>query len=245
MEQTNTSGSAFKRWLERTFTVKNIAVTSVLTAISFVLYAFVKFKLPFIFPAFLDVQFSDMPALLAGFSMGPIAGCVVIIVKCGMKMIFGMSQTACVGELADIFIGIAFVLPASLVYRKLKTKKGAVLSLVVGSVIAIVVSIFANRWVLVPFYAKAYGMDAIIGMVASLYDGVTAETFYNYYLPLGVAPFNALRCVVCAVITFLVYKPLSRALHWEFASKKRDETADVPAEQDQTAQTVAKDDDLR
>ena len=209
------------------FTAGNMAVMSILTAISFILYAFVKFPLPFIFPSFLDIQISDMPALLVGFALGPVAGCIIIVVKCCLKMLFGMSGTACVGELADIIVGIAFVLPASLFYKYNKNRKGAIWGMVLGTASAIVASLLSNWLILIPFYAKAYGMEAIIGMVNSLYPEVTAETFYNYYLPLAVLPFNLLRCAVCAVITYFVYKPLSKALHWEIKRKKKSPNEEV------------------
>ena len=64
------------------FTTGNIATMAVLTAISVILYMFVKFPLPFIFPGFLDIHFSELPALLGGFSLGPIAGVIIVIIKC-------------------------------------------------------------------------------------------------------------------------------------------------------------------
>lgn len=193
------------------FTTKNIAVMAMLTALSYVLYLVAKFPLPFIFPGFLDMQFSDLPALLGGFSMGPIAGAIIIVVKCLLKMPF--SSTACVGEFADIIVGLAFVVPSAIFYKHNRTKKGAILSMVIGAGCAVLLSLFANRFLLIPFFQKAYGMDAIIGMVHSLYKGVTAQNFYFYYLPLAVLPFNALRCTVCAVITYYTYKPLFKIIN--------------------------------
>ena len=214
------------------FTAGNIAVMAILTAISFILYMFVKFPLPFMFPSFLDMQISDLPALLGGFSLGPVAGCIIIVVKCCLKMPF--SSTACVGELADIIIGLANVLPAALVYRFMKNRKGAALGLVAGALTAIAASLLANWLLLIPFYAKAYGMDAIVGMMKSLYPDITADTVYKYYLPLAVLPFNALRCLVCALITFFTYKPLSKALHWEI--KRKPKKAESAASIDGNAQ---------
>lgn len=201
------------------FTAGNMAVMAILTAISFILYAFVKFPIPFLFPSFLDMQISDLPALLGGFSLGPVAGCIIIIVKCCLKMT--MTSTACIGELADIIIGIANVLPASLVYRFHKNRKGALLGLGSGMLCAIVASLFANWLILIPFYTDRFGMGAVLGMMQSLYPDITAETLYNYYLPFAVLPFNALRCILCAVITYFTYKPLSKALHWEIKRKKK------------------------
>ena len=201
------------------FSAGNMAVMAILTALSFILYMFVKFPLPFMFPSFLDMQISDLPALLAGFALGPIEGSLVIIIKCCLKMPF--SGTACVGELGDMVIGIANVLPASLIYRFHKNRKGAIVGMAVGMLCAVVASLFMNWLVLIPFYANAFGMNAIVGMMSSLYPDVTADTVYNYYLPLAVLPFNILRCLVCALVTYFTYKPLSKALHWEIKSKRK------------------------
>ncbi len=199
----------------------SMAVMAILTAVSYILYLFVKFPLPFLFPAFLDIQISEMPALLGGFALGPVQGAIIVIVKCLLKLPF--SSTACVGELGDMIIGIAFVVPASIIYHLHKCKKNAIIGLVVGSVCAVLAALASNMWLLIPFYATAYGMDAIIGMVASLYDGVTTETFMSYYLPLAVVPFNLLRTAICAVIAYFTYKPLSKALHWEYKKAKNQE----------------------
>ena len=200
------------------FTAGNMAVMAILTAISYVLYMFVKFPIPFLFPSFLDMQISDLPALLGGFALGPTAGSIIIIVKCCLKMPF--TGTACVGELADIIIGIANVLPASLVYKYMKNRKGAIIGLVVGTFTAVVVSLFTNWLILIPFYANNFGMAAVVGMMRALYPDITEATVYNYYLPLAVLPFNLLRCLVCAIVTYFTYKPLSKALHWEIKKKK-------------------------
>lgn len=211
------------------FTAGNMAVMGILTAISYVLYLiphFVPvFNLP-IFPSWLDLQISDLPALLGGFAIGPWAAVIIIVVKCLLKMPF--TSTTCVGELADIIIGIAFVLPAALFYKKWKNRLGAALGMLTGALIAAFISVLANRFVLVPFYVWQFGLgDAekgwsiILGAVKVLYEGVTKESFYKFYLWSGVLPFNLLRCAICAVVTYFTYKPLSKALHWEIVRKKK------------------------
>ena len=202
---------------EKFFSTKNITTAAVLTAISYVLYMFVKFPLPFIFPAFLDIQFSEMPAMLAGFMMGPVWGSLVIIIKCLLKMPF--TSTACVGEIGDLIMGVALVLTSSLIYRKFRTKKGAVLALVAGTLAETVVALFINAFMLIPFYAKAFGWDAIVGMLSSLFPSVTRESIYLYYLPLSVLPFNILRLTICSLITFFVYKHLHRLVDKMFAPR--------------------------
>lgn len=223
VEQQNAEKTVQKETKPHFFSAGNLAVMAILSALSFILYAtpFLKFSLPFIFPSFLDMQFSDLPALLGGFALGPVAGCIIIVVKCCLKM--PMTSTGCVGELADIIVGIAFVLPAALIYKRNKSRKGALIGLLVGMLSAVGVSILANWLILIPFYAslQEIGIEGLLSMMQALYPEITADTLYNYYLPLAVLPFNMLRCLVCAVITYFVYKPLSKALHWEIKHKNK------------------------
>ena len=113
-----------------------------------------------------------------------------------------------------------------------------------GMICAVVVGVLMNWLVLIPFYANKFGMAAIVGMMQALYPNVTADTVYNYYLPLAVVPFNILRCLVCALVTYFTYKPLSKALHWEIKFKKKSEQADADATEavDAVATTEAEQD---
>ncbi|MBR2967907.1 MAG: tRNA (adenosine(37)-N6)-threonylcarbamoyltransferase complex ATPase subunit type 1 TsaE [Clostridia bacterium] len=194
--------------MSKFFTTKNITRLSIFSALAFVLYMWVKFPLPFIFPAFLDFQISELPALLAGYMMGPVAGCTVVVIKCLLKLPF--TSTAGVGELADLILGLTFVLTSSLIYRAKKSKKGAAISLAIGSVACVVVSLAVNAFILIPFYSNVYGISAVVGMLVKLFPSVTEQNLMSYYLPLSVLPFNALRCTLSSVITFLVYKRLQR-----------------------------------
>ena len=193
---------------------------AVLTAISFILYMFLKFSLPFMFPSFLDMQFSELPAILAGFSLGPVAGVVVIILKCLLK--FPFTGTAFVGEITDMVLGILYVLPASIFYCQNKSKRNAVIGLILGTICSTAGALVLNRFVSVPFYVEFFfggNFDIIVNVCAPLYPSMTRETFYLYYLSAAVLPFNLLRLGLVSVITFLVYKSLSKALHWEIKKK--------------------------
>ena len=193
---------------------KTLAKIAILSALAFVLYMWVKFPLPMLFPSFLDIQFSELPALLGGFAMGPIAGCAIVAIKCLIKLPF--TSTACVGELSDLLLGIAIVLPASLIYKKYKNKKGALIGLLVGVACNVVMSIFVNWFVLIPTYVKLFfngNWEILLNMVRPLYAEVTRQNFYTYYLLLGVAPFNILRLSITALLTFLLYKRVSPILH--------------------------------
>lgn len=212
---------AGKRRMTARFAASNAAKIAVLTAVSYVLYMFVKFPLPFLFPSFLDIQISDLPALLGGFAMGPLSGCLIILFKCLLKLPF--STTAYVGELGDVLIGIAFVLPASLVYKFYKNKKGAFLGIIAGVVTTVAAALAVNRFILIPFFLELYtggNWDTFLGMFKPLYPSITVGNFYGYYLTLAVAPFNILRSALTGALTFLVYKPLSRVLHWEIKARE-------------------------
>lgn len=214
--------ATFAKFRNPKFSTAYIAKMAILTAIAFILYAFAKFNLPFMFPSFLEIQISELPALLAGFSMGPISGCLVVIIKCLLK--FPLTTTAYVGESTDILLGIAFVLPASLIYYFHKDKKHAFIGLCVGSACLTGLSILVNRFISIPFFVQLYfggNFDAIVGVLKPLYKNVTIDTFYTYYLLLGVLPFNLFRCIIVSGLTFVLYKRLSKILHWDGTSMKK------------------------
>ncbi len=206
--------------MSKIFTTKNITRIAIFTALSYVLYMFVKFPIPFIFPHFLDFQISEMPALIAGYMMGPVAGCLVILIKCLLKLPF--TSTGGVGELGDVLLGIAFVLVSSLIYMKHRSKKGAVVSLVLGSLACTVTAVIVNGLILIPFYANvAGGMESVAKMMENIFPNANGDNILAYYLPLSVVPFNILRCILSSVITFLVYKKLSRLFDRMFEPQEK------------------------
>ena len=199
---------------------------AILTGLSFILYAYGKFNLPMLFPSFLEIQISELPALLAGFSMGPVSGCLVIIFKCLIK--FSMSSTGFVGEATDILLGIALVLPASLIYKFKKDIKHALLGLVAGTLCLTGAAILVNRFISIPLYVQLFfhgNFDILLGIVQETFKSVeiTRDNFYFYYLLAGVLPFNVFRCIIVAGLTFALYKRLSKILHWNGESFKKKE----------------------
>ena len=208
--------SNFKRYTDGKNKVEYIVKLAMYSALAFVLYN-IKFPLPFMFPSFLDIQISELPALIAGFSMGPISGCLVIIIKCLLK--FPLSSTFFVGEATDILLGICFVVPSSLIYNSRKNKKTALLGLVAGSLTVTIMSIIVNRFISIPFYVEAMFKGSwapLLGMMSSLYNrDVTKETFYKWYLGVGILPFNLLRCFIVSAVTYFLYPRLKRPLKLE------------------------------
>ncbi|MEG2015270.1 MAG: hypothetical protein RR086_06005, partial [Clostridia bacterium] len=142
---------------------------------------------------------------------------IIVVLKTILKLFLTGSGTAYVGEIADILIGLAFVLPASIIYKKYKTKKSAFWGLLVGTIGTVAMGMLANRFILIPFYIEAMfggSWTPLLGMCSVLFPNITVDNFYSYYIFLSVLPFNLLRSIISGGLTFALYKSLSRALHW-------------------------------
>lgn len=189
-------------------TSKKIASLGIFTAFSIVLY-FLKFNLPFIFPSFLEINFSLLPIIIVGFMFGPVEGITVVLLRAIIKIPF--TSTFCVGELADALIGIPVVLVSSLIYIKFHSKKGALISLLFGVFTWVFAAVLANYFINVPFFIQLYcngNVSAFLGAL-SIIPGVTEENYLIKYLFLAVVPFNGLLSILVSSVTFLVYKKIS------------------------------------
>lgn len=190
---------------KKTLSVQYLTRIAVLTALSSILYMI---SIPIV--AFYSLDLSNLPVLLGAFSMGPVAGLIIL----GLKSLIGCltSSTMYVGELADFIMGAAFVLPAVLIYQRNKSRKGALIGMITGTVALILAGCLTNAYLLIPFYMKAFGMpmEAIIGMCAQALPFVDTELKVILFVT---APFNLLKGVVLCVLTYMIYKPLSPLLH--------------------------------
>lgn len=115
--------------MKHTTNIYRLTFVALLGAVSAVLMAF-NFSIP-LAPAFLKFDISELPALFAGFLMGPVDGCMVVFVKILLKFLLQGTDTAFVGEFMNLCGSICFILPASLIYRRMHSKKGAAVSLTV------------------------------------------------------------------------------------------------------------------
>ena len=184
-----------------------LAVLAMLSAVATVLMA-LDFPIPFLIPSFVKMDFSELPALLAAFSMGPLSGAAVCLVKNLIHLL--MSTSNGVGELCNFLIGVCFVVPAGLIYQHKKTRQGALIGALVGAVVLALSSIPVNYFITYPFYTAFMPLDTIIGMYQELIpsvDGLLAcLIIFN-------APFTLLKGLLDMVFCFLIYKPLSPLLH--------------------------------
>lgn len=206
-------------------TIDYMTKVAIFSGLSSILYFIPKFPLPFLFPSFLEIQFSNLPAILGSFILGPLAGVLVLTIRTLIKLPF--SSTACVGELADYLIGLAAVLVSSIIYRKTKTKKGGVIALIFGSVAWVLMAIITNYSFLIDFYAKFYadagGIQMIIEVCKKVLPSINENNFMKIYLLGAVLPFNLLLSTIVSIVTFMVYKRISGLFKKELFKTRKDD----------------------
>ena len=160
--------------------------------------------------AFYKLDVSTLPAILAGFGMGPMQGMAVIVIKNLVHMLG--TSTACVGELADILMSGAFVVTASLFYRRRKTRRGALEAMLLGIAAMTVAGVLVNYFILIPAYQTLMNLplEAIIGMGQAAVPAVDSAL---KLVLLITAPFNVLKGGVLSALAYLLYKRVSPLLH--------------------------------
>ena len=188
--------------------VRALTGTAMLGAVATVLM-YLEFPIP-IMPAFVKLDVSELPALIASFAYGPVSGVLVCLIKNLIKL--PSTSTAAVGELFNFVMGALFVGVAGIVYKRNKTRKGAIVGALLGALVMAVVSVPYNYFIVYPAYVVMYHLplEAIIGMYQAInpsVDGLlTCLLVFNL-------PFTFVKGVLDAVLCFLIYKPLSPILH--------------------------------
>ncbi len=186
-----------------------IALTGIMTALAEVLMM-LEIPLP-LMPGFLKYDFSDIPALFAGFACGPVAGVIVEFLKNLIHMPF--SGTQYIGEVANFISGSIFVFTGAMIYCKMKSKKGVVLSLVFGTIALTIATCFVNYFFSLPLYEKVMGfpMPAIIDMCDKANTIVSIKTKLDVIL-MTFVPFNIFKGITVSIVAFLCYLPLHSIL---------------------------------
>lgn len=163
-----------------------------------------------IFPValWLKLDFSEIPVLMGGFAFGPIVGIILEGLKIMLKLALHGTLTAGIGELANFIVGISLVVPASLIYTKFRTKKGAIVGMIVGGIIINVVAILANIYLLLPFYGISLKGKALLD-----------------YILLGLIPLNTIKAISVSIVTFILYKRLSISIFKVDSNFRKDNSA--------------------
>lgn len=192
--------------IRRVFSIKSMTIMAMLAAMAIVLMIF-NFPLWFT-PPFYKLDFSEVPVLIGAFSLGPVAGVIIELLKVLVNLVIDGTTTAAVGEFANFLIGCSMVVPASIMYHRNKTLKSAIKGLIVGTVFMVVFGSLINAFVLLPTYAHFFKMpiSELIAMGTKVNLAIKDMKTFIFY---GVAPFNLIKGVSASLITLLIYKRIS------------------------------------
>ncbi len=188
---------------------KYLAFVAISAALSGVLMSL---ELPLFFaPAFYQLDFSELPALIAAFYLGPVAGVITELLKVLVKLLLKGTSTAFVGDFANFVVGCTFILPASIIYHVRKTRGTAIVGMAVGTVVMTVFGSAFNAVYLIPTFSKLFGMplDAIVAMGQAVNPAITSV---STLVLLAVVPFNLLKGIVVSLLTYVLYKRVERVL---------------------------------
>lgn len=185
-----------------------MTVAAMLSAASAVLM-FIDFPVP-VMPGFIKLDISELPALLASFSLGPVYGVVVCLIKNLVNL--ARSSSSGVGELCNFLLGAVFVFTAGLVYKKMKNRKGAFIGALIGAFVMAALSLPINYYITYPFYLRLYSMtsEQMVGVYQAILPSV--KSLLGCLLIFN-TPFTFVKGLIDVGLTFLIYKRLSPILH--------------------------------
>lgn len=182
---------------------RTVTMVGMLSALSYIIMMF-DFPVPVLVPTFVKMDFSELPALIGAFAMGPVEGVVICLVK-NLLHLF-RTTTGGVGELSNFILGASFVFAAGMIYKKKKTRKMAIIGSLLGALIMGLISIPSNYFLTYPIYMKFMPIEAIIAAYQEIRPGVNGLLecliFFN-------APFTFMKAMASVIITLLIYKKIS------------------------------------
>ena len=192
-------------------TTHNLTVAAMLSAVAFILM-FIEFPVPMLIPSFVKMDFSDLPALLGAFALGPVYGVAISFMKNLLHIVVKGTSTACVGELCNFMLGAVFSAVAGFIYKHHKSRKTAILGAVAGAAAMAVFSVPSNYFITYPAYVQFYHMplEAILGMYQAIRPSTNGllECLMVFNMP-----FTFVKGMIDVALCFLIYKPLSPLLH--------------------------------
>ena len=182
-----------------------VTVTAMLAAVSFILQ-YIEISIP-IMPSFIKFDFSDLPALIGSFAMGPVCGVLICLVKNVLHLAF--SNSMFVGELSNFILGSVFVAVAGFIYKKKKTKTGALAGGITGAVVMGAFSLIANYFLVYPVYFQVMSEEAILNAYQVILPSMKSifQSLVCFNLP-----FTIVKGLIAVAICMLIYKPLSPIL---------------------------------
>lgn len=177
---------------KQTLKLRSFVTVGMLSGISFILML-LNFPLPW-FPAFLQIDFSDVPALIAAITMGPVAGILVELVKNVLDWVYtGAPEGIPVGHMANFVTGMLFIFPAYFVYKKIPSVKGLMIGLIISTIVMSIGMAALNYVAFLPMYTYLLGMPQF-----DMYETVV----------LGILPFNIVKGILMFVVMTMLYRTM-------------------------------------
>lgn len=172
--------------------LRSFVTIGMLSGISFVLML-LNFPLPW-FPVFLQIDFSDVPALIAAITMGPVAGILVELLKNVLDWVYtGAPEGVPVGHMANFATGILFILPVYFIYKKFPSIKGLLVGLTVSTLVMSLGMAALNYVAFLPMYTYLLGMPEF-----DMYETVIK----------GILPFNILKGIILLIVVAMLYRTM-------------------------------------
>lgn len=198
--------------------VKKLVYTALLAAIAGVLMS-LEISVPF-FPPFYKLDFSDIAALIATFTMGPVSGLAVELLKIVIKLATVGTNSMYVGEVASVVAAFLYILPLWFVFKRGgKTKKSLIMALIVSEVIRITFACFTNAYISLPLYAAATNLplNKIIMMVST---EIPAIKNLPTFIMLATIPFNFIKLTTNYILGYFLINRLHKAAPKFFVTMK-------------------------
>ncbi|MDF2472228.1 MAG: transporter component [Anaerocolumna sp.] len=188
----------------RAFSTKTMVTVSLLAGLSYVLMLLE--SPPFI--GFLRLEFSDIPAIIGAFQFGPMAGIAIEFIKNLIKAMTA-TKTAGIGEFANFIVSVAYVVPAAIIYRKMKNKYKSLITFSVATIVMTIAGFLMNYFVTIPMYASLYGgMENVLAAATAIPAIQDKFTLILY----GITPFNIVKGIFLGFVGHYTYKLLKNRL---------------------------------
>lgn len=142
-------------------------------------------------PSFLQIDFSDVPALISAIVFGPSAGLMVEAIKNILYYLIHGSGVP-VGEISNFIAGSLFILPSAYIYRRFQSQKGLLIGLGIGTMLMTVVMSILNYYVIMPAYTFFLNMP------------VMSQEATRQFVVAAVLPFNLLKGVIVTLLLLVI-----------------------------------------
>ncbi len=168
--------------------VSRLVKLSVLAALSVVLMLAIRFPFPGL--GFLEYDPADIPILIGSFLFGPLWGLLLTVVVSAIQALTVSAASGWMGFIMHVFATGAMVLVAGSIYKRKRSRSGAVLALCLGALTMVAFMIPLNL------------------IVTPLFLGIPASAVAEMLIPM-IIPFNLLKAGLNSLCCYLLYKRLS------------------------------------